>query len=218
MNRYLSPGPDGTVGFRHGRIYRMLLVVNGPCDVEDVEELLTRNGFVAPVSSTPDTWDEEKPDDWPAEGALRLSVNECPLRVSGIYEGDAELHIRQDTPIGRTGATVTVAQAWDYGEAPSTSTGQASAPATSQRSPLPIVGAAIASMVGIGIWQHYSAQKRMEKARAQMLSAETKAEQLSVTERMQALISRGYSEEEAAAFVEHEDHPGHEPQVIYVMP
>lgn len=217
MNRYLAPGPDGTVGFRHGRIYRMLLVVNGPCDVEDVEALLERNGFAQLASSTPDSWQEEKPDDWPAEGALRISVNECPLRTSGIYEGEAELHIRSDTPIGRTGATLTVAQAWDYGEPPATSTGQSPA-AAQPRSPLPIVGAAIASMVGIGIWQHYSAQKRMEKARAQMLAADTKAEELSVAERMKALTDRGYSDEEAAAFVDHEDHPSHDPQIIYVMP
>lgn len=222
MNRYLSPAADGSIAFRSGRRYRMLAVVNGPCDAEDVEDFLERNGFDAIASSTPPEWAEQRPEDWPTEGDLRIAANECPLRISAVYQGEGELRMRPDVPIGKTGASVTIAQAWDYGAAGETA--GADAPAGGEtRSPLPIVGAAVAGLVGLGIWQHISATRRMEKARAQMLTAETKAEQLSVAERMQSLLDRGYSDTEASAIVDREERAshaeaGHEPHVIYVMP
>ena len=223
MNRYLSPDAEGAITFRGGRRYRLLLVVNGPCDVEDVEEFLGRNGFTELASSTPDAWEGERPEDWPSEATLRLAANECPLRTSAVYARDGAIKVVDDMPIGRTGATLTVAQAWDYGDAGETTGAAASSPAPADnKSPLPFVGAAVAGLVGLGIWQHFSATRRMEKARAQMLSAETKAEQLSVSERLQGLVDRGYSDAEAAAIVDREEKSSssgsHEPQVIYVMP
>jgi len=222
VNRYLAPQPDGSLAFRGGRRYRLLVVVNGPCDAEDVEEFLSRNGFDAIASSTPPEWAEQRPEDWPSEGALRIAANECPLRISCVYHGENELHVRPDVPIGHTGASLAIAQAWDYGDAGDEQTGADAPAAADTRSPLPVVAAAVAGLVGLGIWQHISATRRMEKARAQMLSAENKAEQLSVGERMQALLDRGYSDVEASAIVDREERAshaeGHDAQVIYVMP
>ena len=217
-NRFLSPGPHGEHVFRDGRHYRLLVVVNGPCYAEDLEEELGARGFIAIASSTPDTWTEDKPSDWPTEAPPRIAQNECLVRVSAVFEGDAA-RVDRDLPIGASEASFSIAQAWDYGPAERVGAAPpATAPAPKERSPLFVVGAAIAAFGGLGLWNYYSAQKRAEREQKRLETAEAAENQARLHREMQALLERGHSHDEAAAILEaREDDHESEPAVIYVV-
>lgn len=225
MNRYLSPGPEGELQFRRGRRYRMTIVVNGVCDAEDLDAQLGAYGFVGIASSTPATWPEDKPKDWPHEALPRIAANECPVRVSCLFADEEPITFLPDWSIGETGASATIVLAWDVGQAsPAETTGGASAAAAAPDSPKPksTVPYAVAAVIGLGgvvVFNHWQAQRRMELETKRLESAEVEQERQALKDRLQRLVSRhGYTPDEAERVLEREEEQLEHANLIYVVP
>src|SRR5580693_5984145 len=118
QNRSIQPAPDGSLVLRPGRVYRVVLLINGETTVEALGERLVELGFSDRdlCISTPEEWAEDAPGDWPEEPAIDVCANESLVRASGSFDGDPRQFDR-DTPVD-DGAAMTVSAAWDYGRAP----------------------------------------------------------------------------------------------------
>jgi hypothetical protein len=210
MNRALVPAADGLFVLRPGRHYRLLVIVNGPTTCDDLEAALVRGGFHAPVASAPQDWDAERPGDWPAESLFATAVNECLVRVSGVLRTSAAgVRFDRDHAI-ETGATFTIAQAWDYGAAPEAAaretTGLAPSPPSPKaddKSPKVLAIAAVAGL-GIGLYSMWRSSRRYERDEARYTSLQAKAEREELARRVEHYLQHGHSSDEAERLAERE--------------
>jgi hypothetical protein len=186
---------------RRGRVYRLLITVNGATSAEAVGEVLEQLGFDDLHLATPDEWDEQRPDDWPDEPLAELAANECQVRASGCYRVP-HARFERDTPV-EAGATLTIAGAWDHGPAPATRgierTG-AAAPAKKDDAakpmqPLVLVGLGLA---GFGMWKLLASNRKEERDRERLAKAAMAVERQQMAERVHTLVGRGHSLDEAS--------------------
>jgi hypothetical protein len=213
MNRPLRFAPDGGIVLRPERVYRLLVVVNGESSAEDLEDALIAAGFdrAGLCTSTPRDWPRDRPPDWPEEPAIEIAVNECIVRVSGRFAG-APYAFARDMGLGDSGASFTLAHAWDY--APSLTeqalaphqTGAAKpAPPNDNRGTALVVTAA--TLLGLGVWMNIRAERRMERETQRMRAAVERDERQAVQARIAELVREGRRRDEAVAIANAEISP-----------
>lgn len=223
MNRAIPPQRDGSTVLRPGRIVRALLIVNGECTLEDLEAELVEAGFDPRrfLAADPDLWAKAEPGDWPEEPQEQIAVNECLVRIMGAFEARAPVGFGRDIAIGQTGASYTIAAAWEYAPAIGEKTG-AAAPAPNK--PAGAAAAAVkdsttpllltaAGLFGLGFWMNYRAERRAEKEQARMLSAIQRDEREVLASRVAELEEEGHTRAEALAMAQSEI----EPEAIAIM-
>lgn len=200
----LTALPDGTFVFRPGRFFRMLVVVNGPTYLEDVEAVLRSAGFDPIASSDPGGWATERPPDWPEEAAPLIAANEALVRISaGTGASRYAIRLPRDLPIAdATGAGppahLTVARAWDYGQAPPVQTLAGAAPPaakTSSGGAAALVAAG--GLAAVGLWHFVAERRRLKRDEQRLHSAEAKAEREEIAAEVNRLMRAGYSREQA---------------------
>jgi hypothetical protein len=202
-NRALSVGADGSFTLRPGRLYRLLVVVNGNPQAGELESAMTRIGFArhdVAISSSAADWAEERPHDWPEEPASALAANESLARISGSFSGGA-MRVLRDTPIAG-GGTFTIVGAWDYGSAPTeidatTGASARSSSADGKRTAILIGTAAL--VTGIAVWNFMSSSRRLEREEERYNSLAARAERARVGARIQQLMREGHSPGDAEA-------------------
>ena len=214
MNRPVMPDSSGAIVLQPARRYRAVLLVNGQCALEDVEEALERAGFEGGTlaSSPPAAWDRNRPRDWPDEPHAEVCANECLVRISGTFRGPARV-MRRDMPIHRgdedTGAILTFAACWEHAPSVQEDTG-AAAPAPGSHKPTgsDARGTAIlvsaAALLGIGIFANIRSEKRAEQENARLRAAIEREERAALNDRVAELVRHGRSREEASA-IAHEE-------------
>lgn len=198
----LAPSPDGTFSFRPGRFYRLLCVVNGPTYLEDVEALLYALGFAPLVSSDPSAWDHERPPDWPDERPLPfVAVNEALVRISaGTGAARFPIHVERDAPIrdamGNAPARLSVARAWDFGQAPPVDAIAGAAPPAARPAKSGNGSAALLAAGGlaaVGLWHYVAERRRLKRDEQRLHTAEAKAEREQVAGEVHRLIGAGHA-------------------------
>ena len=199
-NRLLSPGADGSFTLRQGRLYRLLLVVNGSPPTGELADALCKLGFAGhdlALSTSAQEWAEEQPPDWPAEALPAIAANERLVRASGSFLG-ARMHVRRDTPIAG-GGTLTIAQAWDYGPAldPAEERTGGTPPVDDRRSSVLVCG--VLAVTGIAAWSFMRSGRRLEREEERFNALEMRAERARVGARIRALMSEGYPPGDAEA-------------------
>lgn len=199
--------PPAGYTFRPGRLYRLLCVVNGPTYLEDVEAVLQAMGFGPIASSDPVAWERERPPDWPDEGPLpAIAANEAFVRITAgagalPYPG---VQLARDVPIpdARTGAVtahLTIARAWDYGQAPPVAAvvGAAAPPPPRKSGGNGVALVAAGGLAVVGLWHHIAERRRLKREETRLHSAEAKAEREAVAGEVNRLIRAGYSAPQA---------------------
>jgi hypothetical protein len=214
MSRPVAAAGDGFV-LRPGRVYRLLVVVNGSSSCDALEGALVRAGFVEPVCSAPADWVHDKPEDWPNEPLVATAVNECLVRMSGILRGNvAGVRFDRDQPI-EPGATYTIAAAWDIGEArapaasvaperagqaPPSSRAVVKSDETGQR----LLAGAVVVGLGVGIWSMWRSSRRYERDEARYASVTARAERDELAARVQHYLEHGHARADAEDMAERE--------------
>jgi hypothetical protein len=198
-NRPLWPGADGSFTLRDGRLYRLLLVVNGAPTVDELAGAMLKLGFSGhdlALSICAEDWADEMPPDWPAETTPSIAANEHLVRVSGSFSG-ARMRVMRDTPIAG-GGTLTIAQAWDYGPArsPEQSTG-AARPREDRRGGILLAG--VLAVTGIAAWRFISTGRRLQAEEERLNLLELRAERARIGGRIRTLMSEGYPPTDAEA-------------------
>ena len=211
--RAIEPSADGSYVLRAGRVYALLVVVNGPTTREELEVALQRDRFVDPVASSPDEWRSDPAPHWPKEPLVTTMANECLVRASAILAGPSGEAYRFDRDRQvEPGATYTFVAVWDFGEAPkhAPSTGAAAPAATSSSStstadppkaePTGISpGVVIAGItaLGVGAWaltKRSRQEERDEKALLRLMEKERRQESVA---RAEHYLRSGATEREA---------------------
>jgi hypothetical protein len=211
LNRPLAPTAEGAHVLRPGRYWRLLVVVNGQTDCDELEAALVEAGFDGPVCSTPQDWAEERPDDWPKEPLVSPAANECAVRASGALRSEGPVRFERDRRIGE-GATYTIVAAWDYGptgagraaelgrERAEHVGGVADDPVKRDR----VLAAVVVALAGLGFWQMTRSSKRVEKEESKFAHLSARADRDELTRRVEHYLSRGHSQDEAADFADRE--------------
>lgn len=213
MNRALSTDAGGAFVLSPQRRYRAVLVITGETSLEDLEEELIRLGFDPGqlASSPPGAWAQNRPEDWPQESPVELCVNECLVRISGLFRGPTRI-IRKDTPIldetgTHSGASFSVAQCWDHAVSIAHDTGAAaSSPATKHPGDyrgVAILAAAV-GMLGVGIVSNIRSERRAAQENARLRSAMEREERNALEQRTHELMRQGRTRQEASA-IAHEE-------------
>ena len=205
MIRQIAPAADSVFVLRPERLYRMVLVVNGPTTCAKLEQVLAASGIEDPVCAAPQDWTEMRPEDWPREPPLPTAANECIVRCSGFLRAAPAVPavgFRRDAPI-EPGATYTIAAAWDCGEAPPAQVQQTGAAPASSSSTAPatekkeiggkILGAALILGGGAALWAMMRSAKREERDEERLLTLAAEHERLELRTRVQRYIDHGYS-------------------------
>jgi hypothetical protein len=207
----LTPRPDGGFVLGPGRLLRLLCVVTGPTYLEDVEAVLQAMGLGPIASSDPAAWEHERPADWPDERPLPpLAVNEAFVRITaGTGALRAPVLLAPDVPIvdGRTGgaaAHVTIARAWDYGQAPPVQAIAGAAPPASAPKKsgghLPLLAAG--GLAVVGIWHHIAEKRRLKRDEQRLHSAEARAQREEIAGDVRRLVRGGATLAEARSAAE----------------
>jgi hypothetical protein len=227
-NRVVTAAEDGSIVFRPGRRYRLLLLVQGPTDTAALRGRLLSIGFVrgsVGVSLPPD-WSVQKPKDWPDEGLYALMSGQSLIRVSGIF--GARMPVRVDLEVEvEPGAVMRLLETWDYGEAEQATAGSAAiapagggAPAKEDNGRKVLLGAAVVAGVAVG-WNWLSGRRKLEREQERFEDMAAKAEKEEITRRVHELTSSGMNRYDALARAETEAegkpeaHDG-EPRIIVV--
>jgi hypothetical protein len=207
MNIALHIGPDGGVTLHAGRSYRALVIVNGETTLQALGMTLLRSGFALEgfAASGPESWDGERPHDWPEEPPIAIAANECLVRVSGIFAGAAgasAIRFERDTPIGSSHALYTLAAVWECRGRPiAASTGASPAvPAPKdkgeQRQTMTVLVTA-AALIGVGVWQHARSEKRFERETQRMRRMIADSDRERIDSRVERLMSDGLDRQAA---------------------
>ena len=202
-NRPISAGADGSLTLRPGRLYRLLVVVNGNPEEGELEAAMTKIGFAGhdvAISSSATDWAEERPHDWPEEPLPALAANESLARVSGSFAGGT-MRVLRDTPIAG-GGTFTIVGAWDYGAAPAevdTTSGAAPGSSSPDGKRAAILIGTAALVTGIAVWNFMSTSKRLEREEERYNSLAARADRARLGTRIRQLMSEGHSPRDAEA-------------------
>jgi hypothetical protein len=210
-SRLLAAAPDGSHVLRPGRLYRLVVVVNGATTIEALGDALIASGFDEHdlCISAPEDWQYERPADWPDEGpAPEVAANECAVRASGSYRAGSAARYQRDRAI-EPGATYTIARCWDYGAAAAPERVGAGATTTADKGaasglferPLLLGGIALAGLFG---WRMIENNRKEERERARLLRAATQIEREEVAKRVHELLAGGHGREEAHRIAEGE--------------
>ena len=198
-NRPVGPGADGSFTLRPGRLYRLLVMVNGAPTVDELAGAMLKIGFSGPdlaLSVSADDWSDEAPPDWPTETVPTIAANEHLVRTSGSFSG-ARMRVLRDTPIAG-GGTLTIAQAWDYGPAqePEQRTG-AALPQEGRHGGILLAG--VLAVTGIAAWRFIATGRRLQAEEERLNTLELRAERARIGGRIRALMSEGYPPPDAEA-------------------
>jgi hypothetical protein len=211
-NRVVTPAADGSIVFRTGRRYRLLLLVQGPTDTAALRARLLSIGFVrgsVGISLPPD-WDVQKPKDWPDEGLYALMSGQSLIRVSGIFGARTPVRVDLEVEV-EAGAVMRLLETWDYGEAEQVSAAGAAssaiaptgAPAKEDNGRKVLLGAAVVAGVAVG-WNWLSGRRKLEREQERFEDLAAKAEKEEITRRVHELTSGGMNRYDALARAESE--------------
>ncbi len=206
-SRAIAPGADGSFTLRSGRLYRLLVLINGPPAEAELEGALVKSGFSEAdlALSSERTWRFERPHDWPAEPLPAIAANEQLARISGSFMGGT-IRIRPDTPIAG-GGTFTILAAWDYGPARAHHAPEAEGETTGAARPRPdpmkvvLLAGSAAALTGIGwaAWRAVSLNRRVRRDEERLKSLALRADRARMAGRVRALMSEGHTPRDAEA-------------------
>lgn len=205
---------DGSVALKRGRLYRLVLLVNGAAKEADVLEALAAWGFAEQDTaiSGAEQWEDDCPSDWPEEQAHEPAVNERVFRASGSLAGRS-LAIGRDYAIAGGAATASVLEAWDYGPTnrfePATTGAKAKEHDDQEeqkrhdRSTLVIVGIALAGT--FALWRMGQGTAAIDHEAERMAEVEERALKAKRETRIRELMAGGvYNRTDAEAIAETE--------------
>lgn len=212
-NRAVPTGADGSIIFRPGRRYRLLLLVQGPTDTATLKTRLQSIGFVRSSQgvSLPSDWGAQRPPDWPDEGMYGLLGGQSLVRVSGVFGGRHPVRVDSEVEI-EPGALLRLLETWDYGEAEPAAVAAAGAashalatthPASDDKGRKVLIGAAAIAAVAVG-WNWLSGRKKLEREQERFEHLTEKAEREEITRRVHELTGEGMNRYDALAKAETE--------------